>query len=172
MALIGIFYGSTQGNVEHIAYEIQKIFGEEHADIFNIKNAENSDFKKYKYLIFGTSTCENGNIQQDWADKLNLLGNIDFTDKKIALFSLGDQKNYPNSFADGMGVLYDVLNDYDADIIGNWYAHGYIFNKSKAFVNGSFVGLVLDETFQPSVTQIRLQKWTDYLKTQFKEITD
>ena len=168
MARIGIFYGSTNGNVEQIANEIQQIFGTETADLINIKDATADDLTKYPYLIFGTSTCENGNLQKDWQKKLTVFEQIDFSEKKIAIFCLGDQKHYPDTFADGMGILYEKLNEFDADIIGNWYAHGYVFNKSRAFVNGSFVGLVLDETFQPAVTKIRIQKWTDYLKTQFR----
>jgi len=169
MACIGIFYGSTSGKVENIAFEIQKILGKENADVIDIKTAIKPSFRKYKYLIFGTST-EYGNIQKDWVLKIPLIKKLDYTHKKVAIFGLGDQKLYPDTFADGMGVLFDLLNDSDVDIIGNWYPHGYVFQRSKALVNGSFVGLVLDENFQPNITQIRLNKWTDYLKSQIKEV--
>jgi len=169
MASIGIFYGSTNGKVENIAYEIQTIFGKENAEVKAIRNATKYDLNKYKYLVFGTST-ENGDIQSDWKSKLSVLKKLDYTDKKIALYCLGDQRQYPLTFADGLGVLYQHLSEMDADIIGNWYPQGYVFQKSKALIDGSFVGLVLDDNFQPNVTQVRLTKWTDFLKSQFKNI--
>ena len=168
MADIGIFYGSSHGNVKQIARELRILFGPENADIKNIKHAKKEDLEAYNYLIFGCSTRDAGMIQEDWEYKLAILSEIDFQNKKIALFSLGDQKHYPNSFVDGMGILYDKLNENDVKIIGNWYPYGYIFRKSKAFKHGSFVGLALDEKFQHSITHERLQKWTDYLKSQFK----
>ena len=144
------------------------MLGIDNADLINVRNATSFDFARYDFLIMGCSTEEGGNIQKDWTDKLSLLEKVDFSNKKVALFSLGDQKHHPDTFVDGMGVLYQILSETDADIIGNWYPHGYIFNKSKAFVDGSFVGLALDEDFQPSVTKTRLQKWTDYLKSHLK----
>ncbi|MBC8343638.1 MAG: flavodoxin [Bacteroidetes bacterium] len=167
MAHIGIFYGSSHGHVENIAQELQLLFGIENADIINIRDANKQDLESYNYLIFGCSTRDKGKIQEDWEFKFNLLSEINFRGKKIALFSLGDQRHYPESFVDGMGILYDKLNENDVKIIGNWYPYGYIFKKSKAFKHGSFVGLALDEQFQHSVTKDRLQKWTDYLKSQF-----
>lgn len=168
MAKIGIFYGSSFGNTEHIAREIQHLLGIDNADLINVRNASEKDFNHYEYLVFGCSTEEEGQIQKDWETKLPIIRSLDFTNKKVALFSLGDQKHHPDTFVDGMGILYQILSETEADIIGNWYPHGYIFNKSKAFINGSFVGLALDEEFQPAVTKTRLQKWTDYLKSQFK----
>jgi flavodoxin I len=41
---------------------------------------------------------------------------------------------------------------------------GYEFNKSKAIVNGEFVGLVLDQDNQSDLTEERLEEWLERVK--------
>jgi flavodoxin I len=168
MAKIGIFYGSTNGHTEQVAKNILHAFGSQNADLINIKNAKAEDLQRYPYLILGVSTWGFGDIQKDWANKLSLLDKIDYSNKKVALFSLGDQRTYPDTFVDGMGLLYDKLYEKEARVVGNWYPNGYVFKRSKAMRNGSFVGLVLDEDIQPMSTKSRIEKWTNYLKLEFK----
>lgn len=168
MAKIGIFYGSTKGHTEAVANNILHALGNQNAQVFNIKNATKEDLEKYDFLIFGTSTWGNGDLQKDWAERIELLDQVNWQGKKVALFCLGDQHTYPDNFVDGMGVLYDKLREKGVKVVGNWYPNGYIFNKSKAIRYGSFVGLVLDEDVQPFVTKPRIQKWTKLLKMEFK----
>jgi len=167
MAQVGIFYGSSRGHTANVANIIRNALGTENSDIYNIKSATKEDIEQYPFLIFGTSTWGYGDIQHDWLVKLPMLDQINFDNKKVALFSLGEQQNYPDNFADGMSLLYEKLISKGAKVIGNWYPNGYIFNKSKALRHGSFVGLVLDEEFQPLNTKPRIEKWTNYLKTEF-----
>lgn len=168
MAKVGIFYGSSKGNTESVAKNIHSELGLDNADLINIKDATKEDLEKYDYLILGTSTYGHGDIQKDWMLRLNLFDEIDWTGKKVALFSLGDQVQYPDNFADGMAIIYDKLIDKGVKIVGNWYPNGYIFNKSKAIRHGSFVGLVLDEYVQPLITKPRIQKWTTLIRMEFK----
>lgn len=163
---IGIFYGSSTGQTEMVAEKLQQLLGEENADLINVDGATKKDLEKYPYLILGTPTWGVGEMQDDWEDFSEILEKTDLKGKKIALFGLGDQDTYPDSFADGIGMLYDKIKD-KTRIIGKWPKNGYIFNESEAFRENSFVGLILDQENQSAKTTERLEKWVGMLKKEF-----
>ncbi|MDT8392706.1 MAG: flavodoxin [Bacteroidales bacterium] len=165
MAKIGIFYGSSTGNTEIIAEKLAKLFGSD-VELNNIDIVEKKDIEKYDYLIFGTSTWGVGDMQDDWEDFIEVLSEVDFNKKKVALFGVGDQVNYPESFVDGMGVIYDVIYE-NVDVVGAWPLDGYTFKESAAVKNGKFVGLALDKENQQNLTDERLKKWVAILKKEF-----
>lgn len=165
MAKIGIFYGSSTGNTELVAGKLRELFAGD-AEMVNIDAAGKEDIEKFDYLIFGSSTWGIGDAQDDWDDFLIVLSDISFTNKKVALFGLGDQLNYPDAFVDGMGVICDAIYD-KADIVGAWPVEGYTFNESAAVKQGKFVGLAIDKENQQHLTDERLQKWVEILKKEF-----
>jgi len=167
MANIGIFYGSSTGATELVATKLQAIFGTQKAEIHNVDESTSDDIKKYDYLIFGTPTWGMGDLQDDWGDFLEEILKTDLSKKKVALFGLGDQDTYPDSFVDGLGVMYDVLND-KCTIVGGWPVKGYFFEDSLAVRDKKFVGLPIDEEYQPDQTKDRLKKWVTQLKKEFK----
>ena len=166
MAKIGIFYGSSTGNTEVVAEKIRALFGKD-AETNNIDSASKEEIEKYDFLIFGTSSWGIGDMQDDWEDFEEILEEVDLNNKKIALFGLGDQVNYADSFVDGMGVLYDAIYDR-VDIVGTWPLDGYDFNESAAVKNGKFIGLPIDKENQQNLTDGRLKKWVAILKKEFK----
>ncbi|HPR59091.1 MAG TPA: flavodoxin [Bacteroidales bacterium] len=165
MAKIGIFYGSSTGHTEKIAELIAKAFGKE-AITINVSDATLDDLNKFPYLIFGTSTWDIGGMQDDWEDFVEMLKKADLKKKKIALFGLGDQENFPDSFADGMGVLYDLIAG-KTTIVGAWPTDGYVFEESDAMRDGKFVGLVIDEDNQSKLTGERVKMWVEMLSKEF-----
>lgn len=166
MAKIGIFYGTSTGNTETVAEKLQKILTPQEADIYNVDHATADDLKKYPYLIFGTSTWGIGDMQDDMEDFMDILKSVDLKDKKVAIFGLGDQDTYPDSFADGVGSLYDALKEL-TNVVGSWPTNGYEFEESDAVRDNKFVGCVLDQDNQASLTDERLRKWTEMLKKEF-----
>lgn len=166
MKKIGIFYGSSTGNTEVVAEKLKELFGEA-AEAANIDTASKEDLEKYDYLIFGTSTWGIGDMQDDWEDFIDALEDVDLSKKKVALFGLGDQINYPESFVDGMGSLYDAIYDR-VDIVGAWPLDSYTFKESAAVKNDKFVGLAIDKENQGELTDDRLKKWVDMLRKAFK----
>jgi flavodoxin I len=166
MKKIGIFYGSSTGNTEVIAEKLKELFGEA-AEAGNIDSASKEDLEKYDYLIFGTSTWGIGDMQDDWEDFIDVLEDVDLSKKKVALFGLGDQINYPESFVDGMGSLYDTIYDR-VDIVGAWPLDSYTFKESAAVKNDKFVGLAIDKENQGELTDDRLKKWVEMLRKAFK----
>lgn len=164
---IGIFYGSSTGQTEAVAEKLQRILGEEDSDVINVDNATTEDLERYQYLIFGTSTWGFGDMQDDWDDFMEVVLDADLKDKKIALFGLGDQDTYPESFADGVGVLYSKIKG-KSNIIGEWPNSGYVFDDSDALQGKKFVGLIIDQENQASKTEERLEKWAEMIRKEFR----
>jgi flavodoxin I len=166
MEAVGIFYGSTFGMTEKAAEKIKKAFGRSKVDVFNLKTATLEDMKKYRNLIFGTSAWGIGEMQDDWEYFIDNLTELDFAGKKLALFGLGDQKEYPESFVDGLGTLYCRLPDKSC-VVGGTSVDGYDFYFSLASKDGKFIGLVLDEHQQKDLSDDRIKKWVTQLKKEF-----
>ena len=166
MTKIGIFYGSTGGNTEIVAQKIQQAYGSENADLYDVASASVDDLQKYNYLILGTSTWGEGDLQDDWDVFISELDKTDLSMKKIALFGLGDQEVYPDTFVDGMGTIYEKVTQKGAAVVGFWPTEGYTFDESFAVKDDTFVGLVIDEDSQTEMTEERIKKWVEQLKNE------
>lgn len=168
MKKTGIFYGSSSGDTEYVAEQIQKeLGGEDAAVINNIVMAKKEDLEKYDNLIFGTSTWREAGLQYDWDFYQNILDETDFSGKKVALFGTGDQVNYPDNFVDAMKILYDKVKNNKAEIVGFVATGDYRFNKSAAIVDKKFVGLPIDEDNEYDKTPQRIKDWCTQLKKEF-----
>jgi flavodoxin I len=168
MEKTGIFYGSSTGNAQIIAGIIQKKLGIRNSDVYDVAEANATDLLSYTNIIIGVSTWGNGDMQEDWKDFLKKIGSNSLSDKKVALYGLGDQYFYRNNFADGMGVLYELLSCKNCSFVGSWPLDGYQFENSKAVRNGHFVGLVLDEDNQPELSEKRITEWVSLLKKEIQ----
>lgn len=166
MKTIGLFYGSTYGMTEKIAEKIKKAFGKHKVVLYNVKDAPQEALEEYDYLIFGTSAWGIGEMQDDWERWIFELEDIDFSGKKVALFGLGDQKEYPESFVDGLGTLYCRLPNKSV-VVGEWPTAGYKYYFSLADKDGKFVGLVLDENNQKEKSDERIKMWVSQLEKEF-----
>jgi flavodoxin I len=164
---IGIFYGSSTGQTEAVAEKLYRFLGEDKADLLNVDHASPKDLESYPFLVLGTPTWALGDMQDDWEEFIDELEAADLKKKKVALFGLGNQDTYPDSFADGVGVLYNKLKG-KTTIVGEWPNVGYQFNESLALKGKRFVGLILDQENQANRTDERLQKWVDILLKEFK----
>lgn len=166
MAEIGIFYGITTGKTRMAAETIQQEFGKSKADLFDIAKATPADLSNYWLLILGVSTWGIGDLQDDWDINLNLLEQVDFSGKSVALFGLGDASNYPDSFLDAMGALYEAVKKHDVKTIGHWPAEDYLFIASRAIIEGRFVGLALDADNEDHMSRRRISQWVDQLTSE------
>ena len=165
---IGIFYGSTTGNTEFAADLIAEKFNEgiicKSLDVITTKDIELCDI-----IIFGISTWNIGELEMTWEDFFPKLDEIDFTNKIVALFGMGDQSSYSDTFQDALGILYDKLVNVGATIIGSWPIDGYTFSESLGVRDGKFVGLALDQDNQPDLTDSRIESWVNQLKRSLAE---
>jgi len=164
MAKIGIFYGSTTGNTVKVAELIQNAFGPEAADLCDVGTASARDLEKYDVLILGTSTWHWGGLQDEWALFEDALTGDVLGGKTVAFFGLGDQKQYADHFADGMGLLYEKVKPLGVKVVGIWPRTGYKFDASAAALGDRLVGLAVDEDNEPEKTKDRVSQWVQQLK--------
>jgi len=169
MNKIGIFYGPEKGSVAKVATIISQELNEESTDLIPIKNCDPSTLNGYDKLIFGISTLgrtnwDSDHEDDDWDVFFTHLKKVDWKDKQIAIYGLGDQINYPDHFVDAIGWLYGRLKELNVDVVGPVSDTGYQFNESEAFIDGQFMGLPLDEDNESELTLGRVQNWLKKLK--------
>jgi flavodoxin I len=167
MDKVGLFYASETGNTRKIAKLIQRdYFAAGIVDLHPVEQANAGLVSCYPALIFGTSTVADGAYPETLEEFLPELEQVDFTDKRVALFGLGDQVGYPMEFVDALGMLYDRLNALGARLFGHWPTDGYEYEFSKADLgDGRFCGLVLDQDNEPELTARRLELWIDAIRS-------
>jgi flavodoxin I len=166
MAQIGLFYGTETGNTRKVAKMIAKRFDDDVVELYNVANCEPSDLTKYNSLIVGTPTLGDGELENSWVAMLKKLDGLDFTGKKVAIYGLGDQVGYAHEFVDAMIFLYKKFKKLGASIIGSWPTDGYEFDKSKAVIDGQFLGLVIDQDNQKDLTKERIDKWLEQIRAE------
>lgn len=161
MKKIGIFYGSSVGNTRFVAEKLADLIPE--SILKPVEKATQEIIESFDILILGTSTWGVGNLQDDFEGFVDTLVTCNLSDKTIALFGLGDQFTYPDTYCNGMGKLFELIKDKGSNFIGKWPIDEYDFSESLAVVDGEFVGLALDEDNEPDLTDYRLTGWVKTL---------
>ncbi len=158
---IGIFTGSTYGNTRAAADTLEKLFKDSGVLVSNhdIALVKADKLLEYDLLLIGCSTWYVGEMQDDWYGKLEALSKLDLTGKKVALFGMGDQLTYSDTFQDALGMLAETLEQGGATLVGLTSTDGYKFSNSRAVRGQQFVGLALDDDNQSKLTKPRLQVW-------------
>jgi flavodoxin, long chain len=159
MKKIGLFYCVNTESTANVAKLIYKAIGEDSVEVVSVEDAWIDDFARYDTLILGTSTWFDGELPTYWDELIPLIESLDLKNKEVAIFGLGDQKNYPETFVDGVGILANSIEKTGAKLIGCTSVEGYEYEKSCAVKNGKFLGLVIDERNQQNKTAGRINEW-------------
>lgn len=170
---IGLFYGSTTCYTEIAAEKIQQQFTDELTiELFNIKETPLQECLNFDLLIFGISTWDYGEIQEDWESHWSEIADLDLSNKVIALFGMGDQIGYTDWFQDALGMLHQQVIAQGAYCIGFWPNQGYEFSASKALTpdETEFVGLALDEDNQYDLSDQRIETWCQQVKSEIESL--
>lgn len=157
---VAVIYATDNGNTKQAAESIASKLGGIAKDVASVSSA---DFKGCDLLILGTPTYGFGDLQSDWEQQISLLKDASLAGRKVALFGLGDQASYCDTFVDGMGLLYDAVVEQGATVVGATSTEGYEFTQSLAVRDGHFVGLALDEDNQSGETEARISAWVAQL---------
>ena len=173
MSKIGLFFGPEGGNVNKVANIIADKITNKEVELHLVKDTDAEKLAEYSNIIMGISTLgkhtwSSDNTGNDWDDFLPKLNNLDLKGKKVALFGLGDHIAYADFFVDSMGDLAEVIKTTGAEMIGQVSDEGYEFNESRAFIDGKFVGLPLDEDFESDLTEKRVKKWLEVILPEFE----
>jgi flavodoxin I len=168
MEKIGLFYSFNSNKTRQIAEKIAAEFAENEVVKINAEILTEQEFLSFKNYILGVPTWFDGELPNYWDEFVPALEDLDLSGKTVALFGLGDQKNYPENFSDALGTLARLLEKCGARLIGETSVEGYDFESSIAMQGNKFVGLVLDQENQPRLTSERVKKWVVNLKAVFK----
>jgi flavodoxin I len=171
---IGLFYGSTDGHTAAVAAQLKARLdafalaaGVEAIELFDIADYYLEEMLEFDCLVIGIPTWNHGQLQRDWEGVLDEFDALDLNGKRAALFGLGDQAGYPDTFADALFFVADKLRQQGATLVGAWPTAGYTFHSSWAREDDQFLGLVLDEHNQPELTEPRLAAWSQQLWHEF-----
>lgn len=168
MKKIAILYSFNSIKSAKIASRIAESFKMYSIDKLNVESCKGEEFLQYERFILSVPTWFDGELPNYWDEILPALEKQSYTDKKVALFGLGDQKNYPENFGDAVGILGDFFQKRGATIIGHTLPDGYSFESSKALKNNMLMGLLLDQENQSKLSEERIQKWTTQLEQEFR----
>ena len=164
MKKTGIFYGSTTGTTESVARLIADKLGIAPADVHEVTQLDTALAESYEALILGTSTWGDGELQDDWYSSLQVLQGADLSGKIVALFGCGDSESYPDTFCDGIGLLFENLKDSGCIFVGAVDDSDYTYSASVAAADGKFVGLALDDVNESDRTDDRVSAWAAQLQ--------
>lgn len=172
MGNLAIFFGPEGGSVNRVAKLLASKLENLNPDLILINEATADDLARYDTIIFGISTIGRdtwdqkfGNI--DWSRFMPIVSSFDFTGKKVAVFGLGDHITYAYHFVNSMGILAKVIVKNGGQLFGKVSAEGYDFQDSEALEGGLFMGLPVDEDFEPELTEGRLNIWVEQLNREF-----
>lgn len=164
MKSIAIIYGSSTEHTKNAAEKIASRLSDYSPTLSDIYDGNEAPFLTHEVLILGVSTWGVQDLQDDWNDFYPKLEKLDLSGKTIAIFGMGDASIYPSSFVDAMGILYEIVIQKGATVIGQISTDGYDFEYSRAVVDGQFVGLPLDDDTEPEMTDERIDAWVGKLK--------
>ncbi len=172
MSKTAIFFGPQKGAVDRVANKLKEAIGEDKVVMVPVNTATVADIGKYDKIIFGLSTVgkdtwNSSYSNVDWAKFLPEIRKTRYEGKTIAIFGLGDHVTYAATFVDHIAVLANELVNNGAKLTGMVSAGYYEFDESEAVVDGKFLGLPIDEDFEPELTDKRLKDWVKQISPDF-----
>lgn len=166
MIEIGVFFGSTNGDSARVASLISSLC-ESNPTLLGWATVETLDIAEYvleemldfPLILIGAPTWNIGQLQKDWQAVFDEFDDLDLSGKYVAVYGMGDQRGYPDTFADAIFFLADKAMERGATLVGRVATEGYEYAQSWAEVDGLFVGLPLDDINQPELTEARVLAW-------------
>ncbi|QBG48302.1 hypothetical protein EGM51_13205 [Verrucomicrobia bacterium S94] len=98
------------------------------------------------------------------ADFLSGFASMEVTASAAAVFGLGDQFGYGDTFVDGMADMAEAVKEKGLRLVGSWPTEGYAFSESRAQDGDAFVGLALDQDNEEDKTAGRLKTWAEQIR--------
>jgi flavodoxin I len=88
--------------------------------------------------------------------------------KKAAVFGQGDQRGYPATFQDCIGMLGRKVRERGGSLVGFTSTEGFNFDESLGVEDGKFMDLSLNDDNQRDLTEGRIQAWVQQLVAEFE----
>ena len=157
-----IFYTTSTGNSAEIATKISEAL--DGIEVFELSGVGAEKISEFDKVIIGGSTWGDGELNDDLDEMWDDFCGVDFSGKTVALFSLGDQDGYGDTFCDALGIMHEQVTSAGGTVVGATSTDGYEYDESKAEVDGEFVGLAIDEDNQDDLTDERISAWAEAIK--------
>lgn len=167
MKKTAIIYSFNTVKTGKIAEKIKEAIGNENVEMINAEEITAEKFLSFDNIILGVPTWFDGELPNYWDEFVPELEDLDLSGKKIAIFGLGDQKNYGENFLDGVGVMAEIIEHCKGTLVGFTSTEGYHFESSKAQRGNTFAGLAIDYENQGSKNKDRVHDWAEQLKKEF-----
>ena len=171
MSKIGLFYSSSTGNTKEAANAIKAEFDKHEDDLVTLHYVTDgplTDMLAYETLVLGVPTWDIGELEADWDSVFHEMEELDLSGKKVAVFGLGDQFGYPDSYQDALGLLAKKARERGAELVGFTPTESHEFDESAALENDQFMGLALDEDNQANQSAERITAWVAQLVREFQ----
>lgn len=160
-----LFYGTQSGMTEDVAAAIHAALPELISEVKCVDRATADDLASEDFLVLGGSNWGDGELTDDWTMFWPNMDKIDFTGKKVALFSLGDQRAYGDHFCSAMRELYDKVIERGGTIAGEGGSvTDYDFDHSDSVKDGKFIGLAVDDMNECDLTDERIAAWAETVR--------
>jgi flavodoxin I len=119
MATVIVIYGTTTGNTEVLAEEVNAALKEAGAEatLKDVNAASVDELAGYDAIVLGCSTWGIGELQDDFIDFNDDLAGADLAGKKAAVFGPGDEAGYPDSFCEAVDILEATLKGAGAELV-------------------------------------------------------
>jgi flavodoxin I len=167
MKKIALIYSFNTQKTTQVAKHIIELFDKGSVEELNAEEINGEKFISYDYLILGVPTWFDGELPNYWDEFLPDLKELNLKGKKIAIFGNGDQKEYPENFVDGIGIMAEILEKRGAKIIGHTSLEGYLYDHSRAIRDNKFLGLAIDFENQAKQMPVKVSEWVTLLKKEF-----
>jgi flavodoxin I len=168
MRAVGLIYGGVTGKTEQAAQIIGAKTGLQYKNIDDFKDA--SALAGYDGLIVGAPTWNTGADDHlsgtHWDDLMENIHEMSLSGKPVAVFGTGDSVGYSDYFCDAIEEVHSAFADAGAKMLGYTDASGYQHSKSKGQVGDKFLGLPLDQDNEADMTEDRVTKWVEQLKSE------
>ena len=171
---IKLIYGSDTNNTENFIdtylFTMLEESGFEVGEPITVDKVEKSVWKDNNNFILGIPTWYDGELQSDWEDYFEEFKQIDFTNKTVAIFGLGDQVGYEEWFCDGIGILAKVVLENGGKVIGYTINdNSYELDETPISLvdDNTFYGLCIDDDNQDELTEDRAKLWVSQLVKEF-----
>jgi flavodoxin I len=168
MKKIGIFYSFRSVKTKQQVHKITKLLGDNNIVEVDADQTTGDEMLQYDNMILAVPTWFDGELPNYWDELLPDLEDRSFKGKNIAIFGGGNQKDYPENFVDGIGIMVDFFEQRGAKIVGYTSTEGYHFESSRAVRGTQFAGLALDIENQAALTNERIENWVKALKKEFE----
>jgi len=112
-----VIFGSTTGNTEEVAnYVTNGLKGAGHeVTLKNVIDAKPSELSEYELIVLGTSTWNEGELQDDFIPFHEEMTGVDLAGKKAAVFGCGE--SIYEHFCTGVDTLEAKLKELGAEIV-------------------------------------------------------